>query len=275
LNLKTGGNQGDLAQSASDPKAAAEKGPLFFEHPQFGTVLFQDLFDIKSRMLTNYIFLIIIPMLLGLWAQAKVKGAFSKYSQVRVSTNQTGAEVARDILSAAGIHDVQVEEIDGMLGDHYDPTNKRLCLSTEVYSTPSIAAVGVAAHETGHAIQHARGYLPLKARMAVVPVTQFASQLLPFVIFGGFIFGMLGLIKLGVLCYLVLTVFQLITLPVEFDASRRAKIILGEMGIVSPGEEARGVDRVLSAAALTYVAAFIAALGNLLYLLAIANRRND
>ncbi|MDD5350558.1 MAG: zinc metallopeptidase [Chthoniobacteraceae bacterium] len=226
-------------------------------------------------MFTNYIFLILIPMLLGLWAQARVKRAFEHYAQVPVATEKTGADVAREILAAANIHDVEVAEIDGMLGDHYDPTSKRLCLSSDVYNTPSVAAVGIAAHETGHAIQHASGYAPLQARMAVVPVTQFASQLLPFVIFGGFFFGMLGLIKLGILCYLVLTVFQLITLPVEFDASRRAKVILGQMGIIAPGEETDGVNRVLSAAALTYVAAFVAALGNLLYLLSIANRRND
>lgn len=226
-------------------------------------------------MFTNYIVLIIIPMVLGLWAQFRVKRAFEHYGQVPVSTGRTGAEVAREILEAANIHDVEVAEIDGMLGDHYDPSNKRLCLSSDVYNTPSVAAAGIAAHETGHAIQHARGYAPLQARMAVVPITQIASQLLPFVIFGGFFFGMFGLIKLGILCYLVLTLFQLITLPVEFDASRRAKVILGQMGIVAPGEEAEGVDRVLSAAALTYVAAFIAALGNLLYLLSIANRRND
>ena len=226
-------------------------------------------------MFTNYIFLIIIPMLLGLWAQSRVKSAFEKYAQIGVSTNMTGADVARNILAAAGIHDVEVAEVEGFLGDHYNPISKQLCLSSDVYHTPSIAAVGIAAHETGHAIQHARAYLPLQARMAVVPVTQIASQLLPFVIFGGFFFGMLGLIKLGILCYLVLTLFQLITLPVEFDASRRAKIILGQMGIIQPGEEATGVNRVLNAAALTYVAAFVAALGNLLYLLSIANRRND
>lgn len=226
--------------------------------------------------MTNYIFLIIIPMLLGLWAQARVKRAFERYAQVPVATEKTGAEVAREILEAANIHDVEVAEIETMLGDHYDPSSKRLCLSPDVYNTPSVAAVGIAAHETGHAIQHARGYAPLQARMAVVPITQFASQLLPFVIFGGFFFQMLGLIKLGILCYLVLTVFQLITLPVEFDASRRARIILGQMGIIQAGEETRGVDRVLSAAALTYVAAFVAALGNLLYLLSIVNgRRND
>ena len=226
-------------------------------------------------MFATYFWLLIVPMLLGLWAQYRVKSAFSRYSQIRATSNLTGAETAQTILNAAGIFDVQVEEINGMLGDHYDPTSKRLCLSSEVYRSPSIAAVGVAAHETGHAIQHARAYAPLTARMAVVPLTQFASQLLPFVIFGGFLFGMFGLIKIGVLCYLVLTVFQLITLPVEFDASRRAKVILGQMGIVQPGEEALGVDRVLNAAAMTYVAAFIAALGNLLYLLLISSRRND
>ncbi len=221
-----------------------------------------------------YILLIIVPMLLGLWAQFRVKSAFSRYSQVRATSNMTGAETARHILDAAGIHDVQVAEINGMLGDHYDPVHKRLCLSTDVYHNPSVAALGVAAHETGHAIQHARAYAPLKARMAIVPVTQFASQILPFVIFGGFIFGLFGLIKIGILCYIVITLFSLITLPVEFDASRRAKIILGQMGIIQPGAEATGVNRVLNAAALTYVAAFVAAIGNLLYLLMISQRRN-
>jgi Zn-dependent membrane protease YugP len=224
--------------------------------------------------MTQYLFYIIVPLLLGLWAQARVKFAFSKYAQVRVASNRTGAEVARDILDAAQITDVEVAQIDGMLGDHYDPTSKRLCLSAETYNTPSVSAVGVAAHEVGHAIQHAKAYGPLKLRMAVVPVTQIASQILPFVIIGGFVFGILGLIKLGILVYLVLTFFQLITLPVEFDASRRAKLILGHMGIIQPGEETTGVNRVLNAAAWTYVAAFIATLGNLLYLLTIANRRN-
>ncbi len=224
--------------------------------------------------MSAYLFLIIIPMLLGLWAQMRVKSAFGKYSQVRASSNLTGAEAAQRILDAAGIHNVEVAEINGFLGDHYDPVRKRLCLSTEVYRTPSLAALGVAAHETGHAIQDARAYGPLKARMAVVPITQFASQILPFVIMGGIIFQMTGLLKVGVICYLAITLFSLITLPVEFDASRRAKIILGEMGIIQPGAEAAGVSRVLGAAALTYVAAFVAALGNLFYLLMLTQRRN-
>jgi len=224
----------------------------------------------------TYFCLIIVPLLLGFWATARVKGAFSKYSQIRASSNLSGAETAREILAAAGIRDVDVVEVNGMLGDHYDPTQKRLCLSSEVYHEPSIASVGVAAHETGHAIQHARAYLPLQARMAVVPITQFASQLLPFIMFGGIFLGLLPwqlAIKLGALCYGVLTVFQLITLPVEFDASRRAKVILAQMGIVQRGEEMNGVNTVLNAAALTYVAAFVAALGNFMYLLMLSDRR--
>jgi Zn-dependent membrane protease YugP len=229
-------------------------------------------------MFTIAIFLIAIALVLGLWAQYRVKSAFTEYSEVRISTNMTGAEVAQQILNAAGIRDVEVAEIDGILGDHYDPSNKRLCLSSEVYNTPSVAAAGIAAHETGHAIQHARAYAPLQARMAVVPITQFTSQLLPIVLFGGFFLHLIPgqlAVQLAALCYGALTVFQLITLPVEFDASKRAKVILGQMGIVQPGEEALGVDRVLNAAALTYVAAFVSSLGWLLYFLSLGNRRND
>jgi uncharacterized protein len=221
----------------------------------------------------NWLLLVGIPLIIGLIAQFRVSSAFRKWGEVRASSNITGAEAAREILAAARINDVQVVETNDFLGDHYDPASKRLCLSTNVYNTPSVAALGIAAHETGHAIQHAAAYAPLKARMAIVPITQIASNMLPFVIFGGFIFNMTGLITLGIYCYLVLLAFQLITLPVEFDASRRAKIILTQMGIVQPGEEVLGVNRVLNAAALTYVAAFIATLGNLLYLLSVRDRR--
>jgi Zn-dependent membrane protease YugP len=214
-----------------------------------------------------------IPLVIGLWAQIRVSSAFSRWGKVRATSNITGAECAREILQAARIDDVDVIETNDFLGDHYDPTSKRLCLSSNVYHTPSVAALGIAAHETGHAIQHAKAYAPLKARMAIVPVTMVASRMLPFVIFGGLFFRLTGLITLGIYCYLVLLAFQLITLPVEFDASRRAKIILSEMGIIQPGEEIAGVNNVLNAAALTYVAAFIAALGNLLWLMSIRNDR--
>ena len=202
-----------------------------------------------------------------------MSGAFRKWGEVRASSNITGAECAREILQAAQIQDVDVVETNDFLGDHYDPTSKKLCLSSNVFRTPSVAALGIAAHETGHAIQHAKAYAPLKMRMAIVPVTMIASQMLPFVIFGGLFFRISGLITLGIYCYLILLVFQLVTLPVEFDASRRAKIILREMGIIQQGQEAAGVNKVLNAAALTYVAAFIAALGNLLWLLSIRGDR--
>ncbi len=222
---------------------------------------------------SNWLLYIGVPLIIGIWAQIRVSSAFSRWSKVRDSANLTGAECAREILQAAQIQDVDVVETNDFLGDHYDPTNKKLHLSSGVYNTPSVAAVGIAAHETGHAIQHAKAYAPLKLRMAVVPMTMVASQMLPFVIIGGLFFHLTGLITLGIYCYLILLVFQLITLPVEFDASRRAKIILREMGIVQPGREVAGVNNVLNAAALTYVAAFIAALGNLLWLMSIRDRR--
>jgi hypothetical protein len=221
----------------------------------------------------NYLILVGIPLLIALWAQFRVKGAFKKWGAVRASSNITGAEAAREILQAANIGDVEVVEINDYLGDHYDPTKKRLCLSSNVYNTPSVAALGIAAHETGHAIQHAKAYAPLKARMLIVPATSIASRILPFAIIGGLFFHITGLITLGIFCYLALLIFQLITLPVEFDASNRAKIILQQMGIIQPGNEAIGVNKVLNAAAWTYVAAFVATLGNLLWLLSVRDRR--
>ena len=222
---------------------------------------------------SHWLLYIGVPLIIGIWAQIRVTSAFRKWGEVRASSNITGAECAREILQAAQIPDVDVVETNDFLGDHYDPRDKRLHLSSSVYNTPSVAALGIAAHETGHAVQHAKAYAPLKARMAIVPVTMVASQLLPFIIIGGLFFRISGLITLGIYCYLVLLVFQLITLPVEFDASRRAKIILQQMGIVRPGQEVVGVNKVLNAAALTYIAAFIAALGNLLWLMSIRDRR--
>lgn len=231
-----------------------------------------------------WIILIGVPMLLGLIAQAKVSSAFNTWKNVRASSNVTGAQAAREILRAANIHDVEVVEINDMLGDHYDPVHKRLCLSSDVYHTPSVAALGIAAHEVGHAIQHAKAYAPLKLRMAVVPTTAFVSRALPLLLIAGlFLPAMMGLsgaftyqvIMLVAICYAVIAAFQLITLPVEFDASRRAKIILNQMGLVQPGTEASGVNNVLDSAALTYVAAFVASLGQLLYWIFIlqGNRR--
>lgn len=215
--------------------------------------------------------LLIFAMVIGLYAQFKVKSAFNRQSQVPLSSGLTGAQVAQRILNEAGIRDVSVEAIDTYLGDHYDPTKKRLCLSPGVYQSRSVAAAGIAAHECGHAIQHAQAYAPLQARMMVVPATMFASQMLPFVIFGGLFMNIFGLVILGIVIYSVITLFQLITLPVEFNASSRAKQILQKMGMVSR-QEAEGVNKVLNAAALTYVAALISAIANLLLLVARARR---
>ena len=214
-----------------------------------------------------YLLLIGLPLVLGFWAQSRISSAYRTWSGVGTLSGLSGADTARRILADAGIGNVEVLEINGMLGDHYDPSARRLCLSTDVFHGNSVASVGIAAHECGHALQHREGYAPLEWRMAIVPATQFASRILPFVILGGFFFHITGLITLGIICYTVLTVFQLVTLPVEFDASKRAKVILQRAGIVRPGEESSGVDAVLDAAALTYVAAFVASLGNLVYLI--------
>lgn len=218
-----------------------------------------------------FLFLIIPTAILGMVAQAKVQGAYKKWSRVGSRSRITGREAAAYVMQKAGITDVEITSTRGHLTDHYDPTNKRLVLSEENYNGYSLAALGVAAHEAGHAIQHATGYSMLRFRMSLVPITMFASQMLPFIIIGGFFFGMLGLIKLGVLVYLVLTIFQLVTLPVEFDASRRAKAELVATGILQR-DEMIGVNKTLDAAALTYVAAFVGSLANLLYMLAVARR---
>src|SRR5437773_4093003 len=158
----------------------------------------------------HFFLYLIVPAILGIWAQIRVSSAFSKWGKVRASSNITGADCAREILQAAQIHDVDVVQTDGFLGDHYDPASKKLCLSSNVYNTPSVAALGIAAHETGHAIQHAKAYAPLKARMAIVPVTMAASQMLPFIIIGALWFHIFGLITLGIYCYLILLDFQFV-----------------------------------------------------------------
>ena len=174
-------------------------------------------------------------------------------------------------MSKAGIHDVEIVEIPGHLTDHYNPLEKQLALSSENFRGQSLAALGVAAHEAGHAIQHKEGYAPLKFRAALIPVTNIASKMLPFIILGGLFMGFFGLIKLGVGVYLVLTVFQLVTLPVEFDASRRAKKELLATGILYDNE-APGVIKTLNAAGFTYVAAFISSLANLVFFALMSNR---
>jgi Zn-dependent membrane protease YugP len=223
-----------------------------------------------------YYLLFALPgLLLGLWAQARVRGAFNQYSKVRTARNVTGAEVARSLLDENGLHDVAVEETQGFLSDHYDPRTRVLRLSPDVYRTPSVAAAGVAAHEMGHALQHAAGYAPLQLRSAIVPVAQFGSSLAPILFIIGFLLNFTTLAWAGVILFAGAVLFTLVTLPVEFDASKRAKALLSSSGIMV-GEEIRGVDKVLDAAALTYVAAAVAAIGQLLYyVLLLGGRSRD
>ncbi len=211
-----------------------------------------------------YLILALPGLLLGLWAQARTKGTFNKYSKVRTTRNASGAEIARYLLDQQGLHDVRIEETQGFLSDHYDPRTRVLRLSSDVYRQPSVAAAGVAAHEMGHALQHAVGYGPLKIRSAIVPAVQFGSSLAPILFIIGFLLNFTSLAWLGVILFASAVVFSLITLPVEFDASKRAKVLLSNSGILS-AQEVQGVDKVLDAAALTYVAAAVAAIGQLLY----------
>ncbi len=215
----------------------------------------------------NILLFIIVPLIVGLWAQMKVKSAYGKYIQIPSRGRITGREAALAVMQSAGIHDVEIVQCHGTLTDHYDPKNKRLALSEANYRGYSLAALGVAAHEAGHAIQHKKEYAPLNLRMSLVPVTNIASQFLPVIMFGGFFFFHSPLlINLGIAVYLVLTIFQLVTLPVEFDASKRAKAQLVNLGIIED-DELVGVTKTLDAAAYTYVAAFISSLGWLLYFL--------
>ncbi|HEY1409977.1 MAG TPA: zinc metallopeptidase [Promineifilum sp.] len=213
-----------------------------------------------------YLILALPGLLLGLWAQARVKGTFNKYSKVRTSRNMTGADVARFLLDNEGLQDIQIEETQGVLSDHYDPRSRVLRLSPDVYRQPSVAAAGVAAHEMGHALQHSVGYGPLQFRNAIVPVVQFSSMLAPILFIIGFLLRLTPLAWLGIILFAGAVVFALITLPVEFDASRRAKALLHSSGVLMP-QEIDGVDKVLDSAAWTYVAAAIAAIGQLLYYL--------
>ena len=217
--------------------------------------------------------LIVLPALVfTIWAQMKVNSTFNRYSKIYTSGRLTGAEAARRILDANGLYDVKIERVHGSLTDHYDPKKNVIRLSETVHDVSSVAAVGVAAHETGHAIQHARGYFPIRVRMAIIPVTRIGSMLSMPLFIIGLLLASSPFILLGILLYSLITVFQLVTLPVEFNASRRAMQTLESQGILHK-EELDGAYSVLSAAAMTYVAALATSLLTLLRLLVIANGR--
>ena len=218
-----------------------------------------------------YIAILAPGLILSLIAQAKVSMAFKKYKKVPVTSGLSGAQAAANMLRASGISDVGIEQVGGVLSDHYDPTKKVLRLSPDVYDGRSVAALGIACHEAGHALQHAKGYTPLYIRTALVPVASFGSQGGMYLLFFGVLLQMFGaffgyyVALLGFYAFSAAVVFTLVTLPVEFDASRRAKVQLAELGMLSGPAEQKGVKKVLSAAALTYVAAAITALLTLFY----------
>ena len=226
----------------------------------------------------GYLVFVVPTIILAMWAQSKVSSTYNKYARIPSRGQITGAEAAVAVMRNAGISNVKIVKVRGHLTDHYDPIGRKLALSEENYHGTSLAALGVAAHEAGHAVQHKVGYAALKARMALVPITNIASSILPIVMIGSFfIIGgafSYSLLKLGILCYVVLTVFQLITLPVEYDASARAKKELVALGILGK-DEMIGVDKTLNAAALTYVAAFVSSLSYLMYLLSMVAGNRD
>ena len=221
--------------------------------------------------------LVVIGAVICMIASARVKGTFNKYSQLRSMSGMNGAQVAQRVLQAAGIYDVQVRHVSGSLTDHYDPRTKTVNLSDPVYNATSVAALGVAAHECGHAIQHQKNYAPLTIRGAIVPVANIGSTLAwPLILIGLFISSRSGqaLITAGIICFSLAVLFQIVTLPVEFNASRRAVRILGETGIL--GEQELGYTRkVLGAAALTYVAGAASAILQLLRLILLFGGRRD
>jgi Zn-dependent membrane protease YugP len=214
-----------------------------------------------------YLLFSLPALLLGLWAQLQVQSAFNEYSRVHTITGVSGAQVARRILDSNGLRQVVVEQAEGFLSDHYDPSQGVLRLSPHVYQGNSLAAAGVAAHEAGHALQHRAGYAMLQLRTAMVPSVQIGSWLGPIIFFIGFMMtGLIGqtMAWLGLLLFAATAAFALITLPVEFDASQRAKQLLVSQGIIAQ-QELPGISRVLNAAALTYVAAAVQAISTVLY----------
>ena len=212
-----------------------------------------------------------VPLLFGLWAQMRVKSTFKRYSQVATRNGLTGAQAAQAVVSYSGLDGVTIRPVAGHLTDHYDPRSRTLNLSESVGQAATVAALGVAAHEAGHAIQDARHYAPMRLRQTVLPAAQFGQSLwfLPVVI--GLVVGATGLVTVGLVLFSAVVLFQLVTLPVEFDASKRALVALDSQGLLAP-DEVDGARAVLRAAALTYVAGFVASLGQLIYFFLISRR---
>ena len=223
-------------------------------------------------MNATFLIAFIVPMVIGFWAQHRVKSTFARNLEVPVANGMTGAQIARRVLDANGLNEVPIEETPGSLSDHYDPRSKSVHLSPEVFRGVSIASTSVAAHEVGHAIQHAKSYSFFRFRSAMFPAVQFASNIWMLFLIGGIFLQISGFIVLAVALYAVAVLFQIVTLPVEFDASSRAKRQLNDLGLVVATEGA-GVNSVLKAAAWTYVAGALAAVAMLLYYLSLLGNR--
>ena len=212
-------------------------------------------------------FLFVVPgLLLAGFASLKTKSTFNKYSHVRSARGLTGAEAAQRLLAGAGVSNVRIERVDGFLSDHYDPTSRTLRLSSKVYGETSLSAIGVACHEAGHALQHAQAYMWLNFRSAMVPAVNVSSSFSYIVLIGGFMLGMSNLVYLGIILFSVAVLFSIVTLPVEWDASNRAKMLMVQCGVVERSEAA-GAGAVLNAAFLTYLAAAVSSALTLLYYL--------
>lgn len=220
-----------------------------------------------------YLVLVVPTIIIALFAQIKVKSSFNKFSRVNSCIGMTAADVTRKILDSNGLHNVSIQRVRGNLTDHYDPRTNVIRLSDSVYNSTSIAAIGVAAHEAGHAVQHATNYAPIKIRNSIIPVANLGSTIAPLIIILGIVFSMPSITWIGILLYSSIAMFQLVTLPVEFNASRRALKTISEMNILN-SNEIGGAKKVLSAAAMTYVAALLTTLANLLRFV-LLTRRND
>ena len=222
----------------------------------------------------TYLIYVLIPVIISMWASARVNSTFKKYSKYTNERSLSASQVTRMILDRGGLSGVTIERVAGELTDHYDPRSNTIRLSQSVFDSTSVAAIGVAAHEAGHAFQHAKGYFPIKIRNALVPVTNFASRLAMPLILLGFFMELGGLVNAAIILYSAVVLFSLITLPVEFNASRRATRVLDEYGILT-NEENDAAKKVLGAAAMTYVASMLVALGSFLRVLTLFGRRRD
>ncbi|MGI6251168.1 MAG: zinc metallopeptidase [Anaerolineaceae bacterium] len=227
---------------------------------------------IGQGMNLNYLIFMLPGLLLSLWAQSRVKGAYSKWSQVRNSNNVTGMETAELLKPRVGLQNVQLGRTKGQLSDHYDPTKDTLALSKAVADHPSVAAMAITAHELGHALQDKEGYGPMRLRSAIVPLVSIGSNIGMLLVMVGLALSMMSLFKIGIILFASTSVFSLVTLPVELNASNRARAMLQEQGLVRSEEERKGVDQVLTAAAWTYVAGLVTSLLQLFYFISLAGR---